>query len=268
MPAAIPIAAAVAGAAVSGAASRSAAKTQANAARESAQITADQARSDREMQLALYQQQRADQTPYREAGYRTLAQIMSGVQSGGDFDRRFSLSDFQQDPGFQFRQQEGEKALQRAAAATGSAYSGAALKALARFNSGLASQEYGDAYNRFNTDQSQRFNRLASVAGIGQTALGQTQSAGTSAYGNIASLGANAAAAQGRSLQDAAEARASGYVGVGNAIGSGIRNLYNNGAFSGGGSYLTPTSGGFADLNTNAVNQTDNFNQYGSGYSP
>ena len=172
-------AAAIVGAAVVGAvASNSAANKQAKAARAAAAASADQAEEDRIQQMALYQQQRADQAPYRQAGYKTLAQIMGGVQEGGDFNRRFGLADFQQDPGYQFRQQEGERALQRAAAATGSAYSGAQLKALARFNSGLASQEYGDAYNRFNTDQAARFNRLASVAGIGQTALNKTQQAG------------------------------------------------------------------------------------------
>lgn len=260
-------AAAIVGAAVVGAvASNSAANKQAKAAQNAANTTAQQSALDREQQLQLYQQQRADQTPYREAGYKTLAQIMSGVQDGGDFNRRFALSDFEQDPGFQFRQQEGERALQRAAAASGNAYSGAALKALARFNSGLASQEYGDAYNRFNTDQAARFNRLASVAGIGQTALNQTQQAGSSAYNNIANIGMSGVNAANSSLADAAAARASGYVGVSNAIGSGIRSLYNNNYF--GNSYLTPSSGGYLDLNSNATNQTDNFNLYGSGYSP
>lgn len=261
-------AAVVASAAVGAAASSAASSKQAKAANQASAAASSQAEKDRAAQEALYQQQRADQTPYREAGYRTLSQIMNGVTPGGEFDRRFSLADFQNDPGYQFRQQEGEAALRRAAAASGNAYSGAQLKALSRFNSGLASQEYGDAYNRFNTDQSQRFNRLASVAGIGQTALGQTQQAGTSAYGNIASIGANGVAASNRAMQDAAEARASGYVGAANAFGSGIRNLYNNGGASQNNSWLTPSSGGYSDLNTNATNQTSNFDLYGPGYSP
>lgn len=261
-------AAAVAASAVVGAvASNSAANKQARAADRASQSAAQQAAADREAQQQLYQQQRADQAPYREAGYRTLSQIMAGVQPGGEFDRRFSLSDFQADPGYQFRLEQGQKALDRAAAATGSGYSGAQLKALANFNSGLASQEYGNAYNRFNTDQSARYNRLASVSGLGQTALNQTQQAGTNAYGNIANIGMNGVNAANQSAQDAAAARASGYVGVANAFNSGIRNLYNNNAFSNS-AFLTPSSGGFSDLNANATNQTENFNQYGSGYSP
>lgn len=268
MPAAVPIAI-VAGAAISAVASNSAAKKQANAAQSAADRTAQENALNRQQQLDLYQQQRADQAPFREAGYRTLSQIMAGVQPGGEFDQRFGLSQFQTDPGYQFRLEQGQKALDRAAAASGSAYSGAQLKALANFNSGLASQEYGNAYNRYNTDQSARYNRLASVAGLGQTALNQTQQAGTNAYGNIAQLGMASTNAINQSMADAAAARASGYVGVSNAIGSGIRNLYNNNAFgTNNSSYLTPTQSGYADLNANAMNQTENFNQYGSGYSP
>lgn len=263
----MPAAATIGAAVISAVASNSAANKQAKAATTAAQKAADEQAANRAQQLELYQQQRADQAPFREAGYRTLSQIMAGVQPGGEFDQRFGLSQFNTDPGYLFRQQEGQKALDRAAAASGSAYSGAQLKALANFNSGLASQEYGNAYNRFTNDQGMRYNRLASVAGLGQTALNQTQQAGTSAYGNIAQLGANSASSIGRSLQDAAEARASGYVGTANALTSGLRGLYNNGAFSNN-SYLTPSQGGYADLNANAMNQTDNFNQYGSGYSP
>lgn len=265
----MPAAAVVAAAVVSAYASNQAAKKQAAAADRATESSAATAERNRADQLALLAQQRADQAPFREAGYRTLSQIMAGVQPGGEFDQRFGLSQFQTDPGYQFRLEQGQKALDRSAAASGSAYSGAQLKALANFNSGLASQEYGNAYNRFNTDQSARYNRLASVAGLGQTALNQTQQAGTNAYGNIANLGMASTNAINQSMADAAAARASGYVGVSNAIGSGIRNLYNNNAFGANdNSYLTPTQSGYTDLNNNAMNQTENFNQYGSGYSP
>jgi hypothetical protein len=46
----------------------------------------------------------------------------------------------------------------------------------------MASQEYGNAYNRFNIDQDNLFNRLASLSGFGQTASGQIANAGAN-YG-------------------------------------------------------------------------------------
>lgn len=233
-----------------------AAQAQADAAEKNAQLTtaaADRAaelqdrqyQQTRQDQLSLLAQQRADTEGYRTAGNSALASIMAGLSPTGEFRTPGAVVPVMDDAGYKFRQEEGQRGILRAAATGGTRYSGATLKALARYNSGLASQEYGDAYargvdayNRATTEQGQRFNRLASVAGLGQTALDRTQQAGTSAYGTLASLGAQnagnqgnialaAAGAAGKSAQDAAESRASGYVATGNLINSGIRNLYN-----------------------------------------
>lgn len=113
---------------------------------------------------------------------------------------KFGLDDFQADPGYAFRQQEGEQALQRQLAAGGKLYSGEAMKDMARFSQGLASQEYGAAFDRFNVGQTNQFNRLASISGIGQTAANQTGAAGQN-YANQAGaniIGAGNAAAAGR----------------------------------------------------------------------
>jgi hypothetical protein len=52
------------------------------------------------------------------------------------------------DPGYQFRLEQGMKALNAQSAAKGGLMSGGALKAAQRYGQGLASQEYGAAYNR------------------------------------------------------------------------------------------------------------------------
>jgi hypothetical protein len=255
MPAAIPIAI-VAGAAISGSMASNASKKAAAAQARSADRTTD-------LQYEQYMQTREDQAPWREAGGAALSQLSGGLAPGGEYNRRFSMSDYQQDPGYQFRLSEGQRGIENAAAARGSRYSGATLKALARFNSDQASQEYGNAYNRFQNDMSSRFNRMASVAGLGQTANNQ-----------VAAAGQNYANQAGQAIQNAGAARASGYVGssnaIGNAIGQGInafgQQQYLN-SLSGSG-YGTPTQAGYADLNANAMNQTANFNNYGAGYSP
>lgn len=105
---------------------------------------------------------------------------------------------FQATPGYEFVRNEGLRGIERSAAARGMTQSGAQLKALNRFNSGLASQEYGNHYNR-----------LAGIAGAGQTAS-QT-SAGLyrdqgNALANLAIQGGNA--------------RASGYASIGGAYNS------------------------------------------------
>lgn len=192
---------------------------QAEAAREF-----DLSRSDTLAQLAKAQ---TNQQPYLDAGKGALAQIMAGLSTGGQFAQKFDNSTFQQDPGYQFQQQQGEAAINRAAAASGAGYSGATLKALARFNTGLASQDYNNAYQRFTNDKTTGFNRLASVAGLGQTATNQTNNTGTTATGQLATLGANFSNTNATLLGNMGEARASGYVANSNALGSGIKSLYN-----------------------------------------
>lgn len=122
---------------------------------------------------------------------------------------------FENSPGYQHQLDEGNKAIERMAAARGLRLSGGTLKAGADYASGLAAQDYGNY-----------FNRLAGIAGAGQTATGQQVSAGQSfanAYGN------NALAA--------GQARASGYMNQANALNStigdvaGIYTLGNMGVF-------------------------------------
>lgn len=227
MPAAIPIIAAVGGALVANAGSKKAASIGAGASDRATATQEAQYQQTREDQLKQYAQVRADQKPYRDAAYPSLANLSKGLQAGGQYSRNFGMSDFQADPGYQFRVQQGEQGINRAASARGGQYSGATLKALARFNQDIGSQEYGNAYSRFNTDRTTQFNRNATLAGIGQTANTAVGNAGNAAYGTIASAGQNNANQQAQSIQNAGEARASGYVGVSNAIGSGIKQLYN-----------------------------------------
>ncbi|MDP5216696.1 hypothetical protein Q5Y75_05655 [Ruegeria sp. 2205SS24-7] len=127
--------------------------------------------------------------------------------------RRFS---FEQDPGYQFRLDEGTKAMERAAAARGLRLSGATMKGIGDYASGLASQEYGNA-----------FNRLASISGTGQTATNQQIGAGQ-----------NYAAGASNAFLNAGNARASGYTNTANA--------FNNTLGDVGGLYMMNQLGAFA----------------------
>ncbi len=147
----------------------------------------------------------------------------TGINQGGLL-RNFTEEDFNADPGYAFRQQQGTQAVDRSAAARGGLLSGAAIKAAQRFGQDLASQEYQNAYNRFNTNQTNQFNRLASIAGVGQTANNALQSAGTNYANALTGISANDASNQGNALLAAANARGSGYLGAANAIGTGIAN--------------------------------------------
>jgi len=161
---------------------------------DAAQTQADAANRASDAQQAMYMQQREDATPWRYAGMRAL-----GGMESGDFQRDFTMNDFQKDPGYDFRMQEGQKALERSAAARGGLQSGATMKALSRYGQDFASNEYSNAYNRFNSDRDRRFNRLASLAGLGQTANSQVMQAGQNAANQIGQNTVGAANAIGAS---------------------------------------------------------------------
>lgn len=142
----------------------------------------------------------------------------------GSFNKPFSISDFQADPGYEFTRQQGELALDRANAAKGRYASGAALKDLLSFNSGLANQTYNDAFNRYQTDLGNRFGRLSSLAGLGQSATSQVGQLGNSTAANIASNTLAGTNASNNALLSGAASRASGYVGSTNALTGGLNN--------------------------------------------
>lgn len=137
----------------------------------------------------------------------------------GDLAHKFTMADYQADPGYAFRVAEGQRALDNSAAARGGLQSGNALKAAARYGQDMGSQEYGNAYNRFNNDQTNQFNRLSSIAGVGQTANNSLASAGANFANQTGNYAMTNGANQGNALLSAGNARASGYSGLGKALG-------------------------------------------------
>ena len=212
MPDPISTGAAILGSSVVGAsASRSAAKTQAGAADRAAELQAEQ-----------FQQTREDQAPYRQAGYNALAEMQ---RTAGNVPGAFSFTNqaMYQDPGYGFRLSEGQKALDRQAAARGGLISGGALKAATRFGQDMGSQEYQSAYNRaltgYNTDvsrENQLYNRQAAMAGIGQTATNL-----------VGQAGQNYATSAGNLMTGAGAAQAAGQVGMANAFTGGLGTYLN-----------------------------------------
>lgn len=186
------------------------------AANKAAGVQSDAAQYAANLQNLQYQQSRADMMPWMRAGGTALNRLSTGLSKGGEFDTPFSQTNFTQDPGYAFRLSEGQKQLDRMAAIRGGQISGSALKAAARYGQDMGSQEYNNAFNRYQTERNARLNPLQSLAGVGQTTAQQ-----------IGTMGANAASNVGNLTTDAAGARASGYMGVANAIGGGL-NQYAN----------------------------------------
>lgn len=215
----------ITGANQAAAGAQSAANTQAQATTEASKIQLQAQREANALQEKMYNQSRQDYEPWRQAGISALSQLSTGLQQGGEFDRNFQMSDFQKDPGYDFRQSEGLKAIDNSAAARGSSLSGATLKALTKYGQDFASNEYNNAYNRWNNDVSNRFNRISGVAGTGQQAVGQVGQMGQQTASNIAQGNMNTANNVANNTVQAGNARASGYIAAGNVVGNTFNSL-------------------------------------------
>jgi len=145
----------------------------------------------------------------------------------------------QNDPGYQFRLQQGMQALQNSAAARGGLLSGGTAKALTDYNQNAASGEYSNVYNRalqnyntndntFTNDQTNTFNRLMALQSGGQVSANNLSASGITAAGNAANIGLTSAGQIGQQLNNAGAATASGYVGSANAINGAIGGATNS----------------------------------------
>jgi hypothetical protein len=245
--AAVGAAGAVGGGLIASGGAKKAARAQEQAARDA------QAANERmlERQIGL-------QEPFRQGGLTAQDEIMKLLGIGGDASaegygslaKPFGMEQFEQDPGYAFRQSEGMKALERSAAARGLLQSGPTLKGIQRFGQESASQEYGNAFNRYQIERNARLNPLQSLMGAGQSATNVMT-------GNVGQSSQNEQA----NIMGAGQARASGYVGQANALGGALSSIgqaaasypllqaqigyYNRGAPSFGGGF----GGGAASLN-------------------
>ena len=213
-----------------------AAEIQAASARESAQIQRQIAEQQMALEREQFNRQVELQQPWHTAGKNALTQLVPLASNYTPF----GMDQFQADPGYSFRMDEGMKALERSAAQRGGLLSGSMLKGIQRFSQGLASDEYTNAFNRYQTERNARLNPLQSLAGMGQTSAGQIGQAGQSMTSGIGQAGQSLASGLtginqntannltniytstannlANNTMSAANARASGYVGPANAL--------------------------------------------------
>lgn len=211
------------GAAISGIASNMAAGTQSDAATNAANLQAQQ-----------FRQTRSDLQPWQQSGVQSLGALnyLLGVNPGqaapssgqipgmlgmqqGSLLQPFDLSKFQASPAYQFNLQQGQQALDKAANARGNYYAPQTLQDVSKFSQGLASNEFMNAYNMYNQNQGNLFNRLFSMSGTGQSAANQTGTFGASTANNMGMAGMLGGASQ-----------AAGIMGVGNSLTGGLQNAY------------------------------------------
>ncbi len=183
----------------------------ANAAGQAASVQARASDRAAQLQQQQYQDTVARQKPFYDVGVNALPELVQASKY-----TPFGMDQFKADPGYAFRLSEGQKALDRTAAARGGLLSGSALKAATRYGQDMASQEYTNAFNRYQAERQARLGPLQSLTGMGQTTAQQIGTAGQNMATNV-----------GNDITNSAAARASGYVGGVNALTGGLNTYLN-----------------------------------------
>ena len=156
-----------------------------------------------DFQQSVYNQNQNNFKPYLSTGSAatySLGQLYGFPDASGNATQKPDYSAFYNSPDYQFAQQQGQNATQNVLSAQGNLLSGSGLAALNTFGQGLASQQYGNY-----------FNRLLSLSNMGQQSAGALANTSTQAANNI-----------GNTYQGIGQAQASGIVGGTNAITGGI----------------------------------------------
>lgn len=227
---------AVIGAAVSVGTSIYGAKSSAKASKQAAQIQQQSANRAIDEQRAQQAQAREDQKYFLDAGQKAqmhidylqgritegytqeeVENLVNPTQQFGYLNQTYEDNgQYMDDPSYQRRLEEGQKAIERSAAARGGLLSGATTKRLNEFAQDMASDEYARAYNRFVSDQSNLYNSLAAQAGLGQQTASLLATNDRSAADQIGEYGTQGA-----------NATASGVIGANNAWQSGLSSAGN-----------------------------------------
>jgi len=223
-------AAIVGGAVVGGVSTYMAGEAQAGAAEAGANVDLQISRENLDLQREMMEQQREDMAPWRDVGAQALDTMWSKYESGDFNAPQITQEQLRQDPGYQFRLNQGVEAMDASASARGRLLSGAQQKGLQQYGQEMGSQEYQNVYNRKVSAQNRDYNMLSGMSGSGQAAAaGQAGASGQMAAnsGNILSQsGRN----QVNALYQGGQAQAGAYQGYGQTANQGIQNwlMYKN----------------------------------------
>lgn len=193
-------------------ASKKAAKAQEEGAAQANATAKDISEQQLDLQRQIWEQQQKDQAPWLQQGQQAIGRLGDLMKPNADTSMMLK-----NDPSYQFRLKLGQQQLDRNNAASGMGYSGSQLKAAQNYGQDLASTEFGNYYNR-----------LAGLASGGQQTaqslggMGSNYATGASnTLGNLSGYLQN-------NLGQAANARASGYIGQANAITGGLQGITDN----------------------------------------
>lgn len=135
-----------------------------------------------------YDQTREDWMPFRDIGlqnFQNLNRLANSPDQTPEGRLARIRSSFQASPGFQNRLKLGLDQIQQGAAAQGTLFSGNTLKGMEDYRQNLASDEFNNYTNLYNSLNDTRLNRIAGLAGAGQASTAQITNAGQNYSNNL-----------------------------------------------------------------------------------
>lgn len=226
---------------IGGSAASKAASQQAAAGKAASNLAGAAGTQAQNVQQSQLNAEGANEQPFVGAGQQAVGNLSSLLAPGGQLTQGYGSFTAptgvteQNDPGYQFRLQQGQNALQNSAAARGGLLSSGTAKNLNDYAQNAASAEYGNVYNRalgtyqtnqnnFNTNNNNTYSRLSGLAGLGQGAASSLNSVQQSGTNNLTGNLLGTAQIQGNDLMGIGNAQAAGTIGQANAIGGAIGN--------------------------------------------
>lgn len=224
---------------IGGSAASKAAEQQAAAGRAASNLAGDAGAQAQSFQQQQLNRENTNEQPFVGAGQQAVGNLSKLLAPGGSLTQGYGSFNAptgvteQNDPGYQFRLQQGQNALQNSAAARGGLLSTGTAKNLNDYAQGAASQEYGNVYNRalgtyqtnqnnFNQNNSNLYSRLFGVSQLGQGAASSLNSAQQAGTNNLTGNLLGTAQIQGNDLMGVGNAQAAGTIGQANALGGAL----------------------------------------------
>jgi len=194
-------------------ASEDAAETQSDAARYAGDLQAQAQAESTDLQREIFEKGVEERAPFLEAGTKAIGELEKRVFEGP--------GDFEAGPGYEFRVSEGIRSREQGAAARGKVFSGQQAKALTEFGQNIASQEY----DKFLSQYYQSLTPFQSLAGVGQTTVGQSGAAGEAYAGAVTGITQTGADNIGASFQNVADVNAANTINQANIASGTISDL-------------------------------------------
>lgn len=229
-----------------------------NASENAAKEQTQQEQQGLDFQKQIWQQEQQNLAPFLSAGTSSIGQLMT-LLGNGTFGpgstpafKAPTLSDAENQPGYQFSLQQGDKGILQGAAAAGGSISGGTIKQLAQFNQNLGENDYNNVfsqalagYQQSLATQAQQFQQLLAPATIGVGATESLNNAGQATATNVGNIYSQIGNSQAAGTVGSANAWSNAFSGVGNSVTSAIllnSLLGGGGGTGGGGSTTTPTN--------------------------